>query len=133
MAKHQKWRFDVQAIGGNVEDEKGNESARVRDDGKELRLHLKTISECNLDTKAGNRREFFTRRIVKFINKCRQKRAYRRKRQGYPNVDQREKIQLGVFKGNQHLHPIETGSDSVVSYSESAVSFSYKSPPVPYF
>lgn len=41
-----KWRFDVQTIGGNIEDEEGDESTRVRDDGEELRLHLKTISEC---------------------------------------------------------------------------------------
>lgn len=46
MAKYQKWRFDVQTIGGNIEDEEGDESTRVRDDGEELRLHLKTISEC---------------------------------------------------------------------------------------
>jgi hypothetical protein len=54
MAKYQKWRFDVQTIGGKIEDEEGDESARVRDDGEELCLNLKTVSKCSLNPEAGN-------------------------------------------------------------------------------
>lgn len=68
MAKHRKWRFHVQAIGRSVEDEESDESTRVRDDGKKLRLNLKTISEYSFRATIKNKKNL-TRRVVKVINK----------------------------------------------------------------